>query len=316
MPKLILSLGLIAAAAAAATSVIAAPQFPKHRPPMCLNVPYVPNEFGCPPNPWIHGIPGTNNNNNHNNNNLPSTSGSRVPITPVEEAAKSTCTAYAAQCMSTTAAACGKDVPAFDCTYGLGNAGWAVGYCRSCTAQGEPFIDLQFPGVMSMTPMDVSGIPGDFDTAANVYLNQCSAACPAPAAVTHIFYEHGGNQAERAGFCACDGKDTLVNGLPVQALAPKSANISTTAPVSAATPAATAVTAPPAVASPAIPATAAAPAAAASASALPAASTPAAPAGLSPAAAAVGPSVQNSAGKTRAAAGISIFIAALVAASQ
>ncbi|KAI8589042.1 hypothetical protein BDZ88DRAFT_475468 [Geranomyces variabilis] len=307
MPKLILSLGLVAAAAAAATSVIAAPQSPIHRPPMCLNLPYVPNEFGCPPNPWILGPPGSNSNHN-NNNNLPSTSGSRVPITPVEEAAKSTCTAYAAQCMSLTAATCGKDVLAFDCSYGFGNAGWAVGYCRSCTAQGERFVDLQFPGVISMTPMDASGIPGDFDTAANVYLNQCSAACPAGGAVTHIFYEHGGNQAERSGFCACDGKDILLNGLPVQALAPKPANINATAPVSAATPAATAVTAPLAVASPATPATAAAPAAAASASA--------APAGSSPAAAAVGPSVQSSAGKTRAAAGISIFIAALVGASQ
>ncbi|KAJ3181752.1 hypothetical protein HDU87_000770 [Geranomyces variabilis] len=314
MVNLILSLGLLAVAA---TGSLAAPQFTHPTPtclnlplvpndpgcppnpnlfPHCDNIPHVPNDFGCPPNPNINGIPGSGN-------NLPSISGSGAPISAAEAAAQSSCMAYKQQCTSTFAP-CGQDKVDWDCYYGTGsNAGWAVGYCRSCQAQGGRFVDLGVPGVKTLTPMDVSGaLPADFDAAGDAFINTCNKACPLGAPVTHVFWENGLNHTDRAGFCACDGKDQPLAGLPVKALDQTPVSTNATAPVSAATPAAT-TGVPAAVPLPAI----------SGIPALPAASAPAAPA-ASPAVAAIGPSVPSNASKTRAVAGIFSFIAALAAA--
>ncbi|KAI8589043.1 hypothetical protein BDZ88DRAFT_452476 [Geranomyces variabilis] len=300
MVNLILSLGLVAAAATSCT--LAAPQT-HHRPPVCLNLPRIPNEFGCPPNPNlfphcdniphvpndigcppnpnINGIPGSNNNIPTSNippNNIPSAS----------------CLAYKEQCVSTFAA-CGDNI-VWDC---LETGSGAVGYCRSCTALGGRFVDMQVPGVVSLTPMDPTGVlPADFDAASDAFWKTCLDFCPTNAVATDFFWENGVNHAERAAFCACGNRDAPLAGFPVKALVPKSAITNTPA-----TPAATAA-APLAAAAPGVP----------DATVAPAASAPAVPAASSPAAAAAGPSVPSSAGKTLAGAGVVSIIAALVAA--
>ncbi|KAJ3174060.1 hypothetical protein HDU88_000027 [Geranomyces variabilis] len=295
MVNLILSLGLVAAAATICT--LAAPQ--THRPPpMCLNlpgvpndfgcppnpnlfphcynIPHVPNDIGCPPNPNINGIPGSNN-------NIPT---SNIPLSNIPSAS---CLAYKEQCTSTFAA-CGDNV-VWDC---LETGSGAVGYCRSCTALGGRFVDMQVPGVVSLTPMDPTGVlPADFDAASDAFWKICLDFCPANAVATDFFWE---NNAERAAFCACGNRDAPLAGFPVKPLVPKSAITN-----SPATPAATAA-APLAVASPGVPDAAVAPAASAPVS--------------SPVVAAAGSSVPSSAGKTLAGAGVVSLIAALVAAFQ
>ncbi|KAJ3155232.1 hypothetical protein HDU89_007423 [Geranomyces variabilis] len=283
MVNLILSLGLVAAAATSCT--FAAPQTHR-RPPMCLNLPRIPNEFGCPPNPNLFphcdNIPHVPNDigcpPNPNINGIPGRSAS--------------CLAYKEECTSTFAA-CGDNI-VWDC---LETGSGAVGYCRRCTALGGRFVDMQVPGVVSLTPMDPTGVlPADFDAASDAFWKTCLDFCPAAAVATDFFWENGVNHAERAAFCACGNKDAPLAGFPIKALVPKSAIINTPA-----TPAATAA-APFAAAAPGVPDAAVAPAASAPVS--------------SPVVAAAGSSVPSSVGKTLAGAGVVSITAALVAAFQ